>query len=439
MGLFDIFKKKENGFDTSEPYRPGTIEKQPSFIMAVPYDDGILNDAEVLMTRLTQLPYIKLSSTKITDRGFEIVFEYDGEEYAFEAAVDTFELPELFRVSHDFAEREISAMESAKRGLISRMVFGKNNGKSYHLQIKLLLEICPEPAGIVDYSSEKMLSGRWARLAVKSSVPPSPDYLYTVQAVSGKENDVWLHTHGLNRCGGIDLEVLNSDKENYNAHYNVLNTLAQRIISDGEFIKEYDPMYVMRISDNDIIVATWISYDRALKHYPKNILGGEADRADSHNSDTGVVYLYITPQDSENKKLTHLSYYNRLLAENPMQMLTHEETVRMRNLAIERMSYLVEISKALGNYKNAGILVKVGLEVDEEFRDGDMKEHIWFDAKSFNEEEKTFVGELTQEPYYVAAMKPGDIRTCTFDEITDWVAFLDGDRITPDCVYKFEN
>lgn len=438
MKIFDIFKKNEHDFDTSAPYKSGTIKKQPSHIMAIPCDDSILNDSEALMKKLTQLSYIKLISTKITDKGFEIGFEYENEEYDFEVTVENFTLPELFRISHDFTEKEITVMESAKSGLLSKMTFGRDNGKSFHLQIKLLLEICPEVGGIVDGSAERMLSGRWAKLAIKSNVPPSPDYLYTIQAVSGKKNDVWLHTHGLTRCGGTELEILNSDKDNYNSQCYILNTLAQRIISDGKFIEEFEPMYVARVSDNDAIVVTWITFERALKQYPKNILGGADDRIDGHNSDTGVVYLYLSENDCDNKKLTHISHFNKLLAENPMQMLTSEETKRMKALAIERIDYLIDISKNLENYQKAGILVKVGLEVDEEFKDGDMKEHIWFELKSFDENEKTFMAELTQEPYYVAALKTGDIRKCTFDEITDWIAFLDGNRITPDCVYKLE-
>ncbi len=438
MSIFDVFKKKEPDFNTSAPYKSGTIPKQPSVIMAIPYDDSILNDTEALMEKLKQLPYIKLLSTKTTDLGFEIAFEYENEEYTFKAKADDFSIPELFRVSHDFTQKELNAMESAKRGLISTMTFGGSNGKSFHLQIKLLLEACPEAAGIVDCSAEKVLSGRWAGLAVKSDVPPSPDYLYTVQAVSGRKNDVWLHTHGLTRCGGIELEILDSDKANYNAHYSVINTLAQRIISEGGFIDEFEAMSVARISDDIVMVATWISFERALKQYPKNILGGAADRIDGHNSDTGVIYLYLSQQDCDNKKLTHVSRFNKLLAENPMQLLTSEETKRMKALAIERIGYLIEISKNLQNYKQAGILIKVGLEVDDEFKDGDMKEHIWFEAKSFDEDERTFIAELTQEPYYISALKTGDIRKCTFDEITDWIAFLDGSRITPDCVYRLE-
>ena len=88
------------------------------------------------------------------------------------------------------------------------------------------------------------------------------------------------------------------------------------------------------------------------------------------------------------------------------------------------------------NFNDFGIIVKVGLEVDEEYKDGDMKEHIWFEIRDIDIQAGRFTAELTQEPYCIKAMKQGDIRECRFDEITDWIVYADGERITPDSVYK---
>ena len=50
----------------------------------------------------------------------------------------------------------------------------------------------------------------------------------------------------------------------------------------------------------------------------------------------------------------------------------------MRRLAAERLNYML---KMFGREKIT-ILVKVGLEVDEEFKeDGNSFEHIWFDLR----------------------------------------------------------
>lgn len=433
MGILSRFKKSE----PAQPPKSGTIEKEPSYVMLIPKDDSQLNDLEALMNKLMSAPFINVISRKVTD-GFELVLEYQGVEYKFCAHVRDFELPPLFRINHDFTDSEIAVMESAKRGLVSEMVFAGDNCTGFHLQIKLLCEMIGEPAGIVDFSGEKMLARRWAKLAAKSLVAPSPEYLYVIQAVSGDADDVWLHTHGLNRCGGVELEILASDKESYVGQGNILNSLAKRTVSNGKSTDEYEPVYAMRLSDGEPLVATWISWEKALKMHPAKIVGGASDREEGHNVNTGVVFVYKEPQDVDNKKLSHVGIFNKLLSENPMMMITTEEMDRMKRLACERIDYLVKMFEMKDSFEKFGALVKIGLEVDEEFRNGDMKEHCWFELRTIDAEAQTLTAELTQEPYYVKALKAGDIRKCRFDEITDWIVFISDDRITPDSVYRLE-
>lgn len=438
MGLFDKLKKsKGKEIPNNEPPKSGTIEKVPSYVMLIPKDDSVLDDLETLVGKLIGLPFIKVISTTARDDGsYKVALEYLKEEFAFNVSIEDFELPELYRIGHDFTDGEIAVMESAKRGLASSLIFGENNCGSYHLQIKLLCAMSEDPAGIVDFSGERMLCGRWAKLAAQSQVPPAPAYLYVVQGVSRDNGQVWVHTHGLNRCGGIELEILDSDKDNYGGQVGVINTLASRIVSNGSFYDEYEPVYVMRLSPDVHIVATWISWEKAIKMYPDDLLGGMEDRQDGHNTDTGAVYLYKSQEDADKRRISHLGIYNKLYNENAMQMITTEETQRMKQLALERLGYMIKLFEDRERFEDFGILVKVGLEVDDEYKDGDMKEHIWFDLKSVDKEGETFDAELTQEPYYIAALKEGDMRKCRFDEITDWAAFIDGDRITPDSVYR---
>ncbi len=60
-------------------------------------------------------------------------------------------------------------------------------------------------------------------------------------------------------------------------------------------------------------------------------------------------------------------------------------------------------------------------------------EHIWF--KLLELRENTFTAELTQEPYYVNNLRAGDFREISYEDITDWMMFMDEQRITPDSVY----
>lgn len=433
MGILSRFKKSE----PAQPPKSGAIEKEPSYVMLIPKDDSLLDNPKSLVKKLTAMSGIKVVSTTENDNGsYKIALEYNEESFDFFVSVEDFSLPELFRIGHDFTDEEIGVMESAKRGLSSKMVFGENNCSSFHLQIKLLCAMISEPAGIVDSSSERMLAGRWAKLAAQSEVAPSPEYLYVMQCVSGENNEVWIHTHGLNRCGSVELEILQSDSEHYSSQTGIINTLAMRAISNNGLEDEFEPIYLMQLSEEISLVAAWTDWEKAIKMYPQNLLGGISDRQEWHNVNTGVVYLYKNKQDADNRKLSHVSIYNELYGENSIQMITTEETERMRRLALERLDYMTALWNGRENFEKLAIIIKVGLEVDEEYRDGDMKEHIWFELKALNEPDGSFTAELTQEPYYVKALKAGDIRKCRFDEITDWIVFISDDRITPDSVYR---
>lgn len=429
MSIFDRFKKEKPLPGGFEP-KPGVIEKRPSIMLAVPKDGGELPDAEALIERVRESGGLRVAAKK-TGEAPQMIVEYEGEEFTVDFRVEEgFLLPELFRITHDFTPEESKAMESAGKGILTRMTFGEDNMKSFHVQLKVLAAMAPGMAGVVDYSSEHFLSGRWAVLAASSKVPPAPLYLYSVQAVND-EKEVWLHTHGLNRCGGIELEILKSDTDHYNSHYNVLSAVADRIVSENTFIGEYEAMYAGRLSSGEELNATWIDFSRAVRQYSKAALGGVKDRLDGHNTDTGVLYFYPDEESMREKKAVHISRYNDALDDNPILMKTNAETERMRALALERIGYM---EKVFWSEMEAGILVKAGLEVDPEFKSGDMKEHIWFELKDLGDRE--FTGILTQEPYYVKGMKAGDEACFPYEDLTDWILYTPYGQITPDGVYK---
>lgn len=436
MGIFDKIIKNPSA---AEPPLSAKTEKTPSEVAVVPKSGVLPESAEELSAKLLALPFIKVISRNERDSGeTEFIVEYMNGEYKLSLFVEHFQLPELYRVEHDFTEEEIAAMESADRALFSRMIFGDDVLRSYHLQIKLLCALADDPAGIADISGERIHSGRWARLAAGSDVPPAPTYLYCIQAVNDSEKDnVWLHTHGLNRCGSIELEILNLDTKNYNRYGTVINMLAVNAITREPIPDEYQPQFSIRLPGGMPIVTTWVRWQTALKKLPGNILGGREDRVNGHNESTGVLFVYPTPEDCKKRRIAQITRYDRELEENPMMMISSEETERMRSLAIERLGYLRELFERRGEFRRCAALVKIGLEVDEQFREGDMKEHIWFEVREFHED-GSFSAELTQEAYYVSAIKPGDIKRCTPDELTDWVVYFDDDMINPDSVYRLE-
>ena len=144
--------------------------------------------------------------------------------------------------------------------------------------------------------------------------------------------------------------------------------------------------------------------------------------------------LYESEEAENTGWYTPVSNFDPYLKQNPMYMFSNEETERMSRLAIERIPY---IKKAFANME-CTIIVKIGLPVDEKYKDSDLpeKEHIWFELKDISDD--LVVAELTQEPYYVSGIKEGDVASYPVSSITDWIIFTPECRITPDDVYLLD-
>ena len=268
--------------------------KEKSYMVAVSRNDESIKDIKGIMTRLSNNSEVKLKAHKF-EEGLNVKVEIDGCEYEVEVFPIDFEIPPLYRAQHLFPDVDVEAVEKANVGLAVVMEFNENPLRSYHAQLKIITALIPDVLAVLDDSSEKILSGRWVELAAESAVPPAPRYIYTVQAVSdseGGEDCVWLHSHGLNRCGHPDIEVLNSKKETYNNHYNVLETMANRLLEQEEPLQMGEPFYVARVTERIPLMATLIPWQEAIQNYPENMLGGKAEREEAHNGNTCGLFVY---------------------------------------------------------------------------------------------------------------------------------------------------
>ncbi len=410
--------------------------KEKSYMIAIPKHEEELNNISLIMLRLRNAKDFNITNLTTSENGTPVIeVEYKGNTYTVEIDVESYEIPEMFKVAHFFKNIDIEAIDKQDVGLLVSMGFSDNILDSYHLQLKVICTIFPETLGIIDCSAEKILSGAWAALAAESTTPPAPRYIFTTQAVYSSDEDVWLHTHGLNRCGIMELEIINSTKETSNNHYYVIETVAARLVDEPESFEGDRSLHIANFSNNQPLVVTWVPWEQAMETVREGSLGGPEDRDDEggHNGYTGSLFVYETPYDMMNGKFTHISVYDELLEDNPMFMFTSDETKRMKALAMERVDYM---KKVFLNGAEAA-LVKVGLKVDDEYKsEGNGYEHIWFALKSVDED--SFTAELTQEPYMVSGMHTGSVGTYSYDEITDWIIFTKNGRITPDEVYLIE-
>ena len=178
-------------------------------------------------------------------------------------------------------------------------------------------------------------------------------------------------------------------------------------------------------------MVTLIDWEEAVELYEPDMLGGKRDRKDGHDRDTCVVFVYPSQESADKGEFYPLDIYDKFMKENPVFMISNEETDRMRAQAVERISYLFDAAADQDNH----ILVKIGLLVDEEHKTQDNeREHIWFELLEVSGDR--FQAKLTQEPYYIKDMHEGFVGEYGPEDVTDWLIYTPEGRISPDDVYR---
>ena len=424
-------RKKETANLTQQPLN---YWEEKSYMMAIVEDENedVLEGAFERVAKIDGVQIVAKGMPGEQNPG-KIILTYDGEEYEVCFYDGGFSLPpvlrDIERQQYFFTEEELKRISEAHRAITIFMEFHKDSKKSFHLQLKIAIAMVPGMIGLMDESAEKLINANWVRMAASSKVTPAAGDLYLVQAVQGEKNDVWLHTHGLCRCGLTELEIVGSNQENSNNHYHVITTLASMLLDkDGKEEKPY--RYIGDLQANNPLVVTYIPWIEGLKEYDKISVGDAKDRAEGHNTKTSLIFSYRTPDDVERRVLTKISDLDNEWGDNPLLFISNEETDRMRALAMERFYLVKEMAK---NRENK-IIIKVGLTVDEEYRtDDNFKEHIWFEVNSVDGDK--FKATLLQEPYYISNMHEGYEGEYTVDDVTDW-RINAGDRVAgPDTAY----
>ncbi len=404
--------------------------EEKSYMMVIPSneEENLVKD---IITRVSSIKDVEIKAHNLDEeKGCgELKIEYENEEYEVGFFIGGISVPKNYLRDIVFSDSERARILKAKKALTIFMKFSENVKKSYHLELKLAVAMVPDLIGVMDESAEKMLSSKWVMMTANSEVLPSSKNLFSVQAVIDNDKKVWLHTHGLCRCGITELEILDSDENNEQNHYNLLNTYAMYLLDKKEKIEpNLNGVYIGNLENGYPIVVTCVSWTKGILEYKKLALGGIKDRKEGHNSKTSIVFVYKNEKDEKNKKLSKVSIYDKLLGENPLLFFSDEETSRMKKLAIERFGY---VKKAYSD-KNNAIIIKIGLPLEEKGK----FEHIWFELLEFKGDK--FKARLTQEPYYFDNIHKGYEEWYTVDDITDWIIYTPKFSINPDNVFLLE-
>lgn len=402
--------------------------EEKSYVMAITDgkdDDNLLKNA---LSRIDKSKEIKVIESNPDFSTQTIMFKVEYKRVTYEVGmyVGGVSVPEYYLNNLYLSDEEKKALLDAKKCITIFMSFDDNPKVCFHLQIKIANLLVPDMLALLDESAERIFVSDWVKLTASSKYTPSSKDLFSVQAVNGEDGSVWLHTHGLSRCGITELEILGSHSEVSRNHYNLINSYAMYLIDKTEEHSGGD--YIGRLINGMPIVATCVSWVDALKYYKNIKNGGKDDRKNGHNSRSSVIFLYTSEENENNNVYSKVSDFDSLWGDNPLFFISDEETNRMKNVAVERFEYVKKAHKD----KNNTILLKIGLPLEEKGK----YEHIWFELIEFKKDK--FKAKLTQEPYYVNDIHEGDEKWFTVDDLTDWIIYTSKSSITPDSAYMLD-
>ncbi|MDE6285071.1 MAG: DUF4026 domain-containing protein [Bacilli bacterium] len=404
--------------------------EEKSYFIAIPADEtrNLLKDCLNGISSLEDVEIID-NHHKIEGNFFELKLKYEKEVYEVGFYVGDVSVPEYYLApSFLFEDQEKESLLKARKAVTIFMKFQDDVKKSYHLQLKLAVAMVPDLIGLLDESAERLFPAKWVKMTASSKVLPSSKDLFNVQAVRGKNDEVWLHTHGLCRCGVTELEILESDAKNYENHYNLISTYAMYLIDHKGDIEPYGVgAYIGSLVNGYPVVVTCKSWTEGILEYKKLRLGNLKDREKGHNSKTSIIFLYKSEEDEKQGVLSKVSIYNDLWGENPIFFISDEETDRMKKLAREKFNYVQDFYNVEGN----SVLIKIGLHIE-----GDNYEHIWFELLEVKKDK--FRAKLTQESYYFKDMHVGDEHWYTVDDVTDWIIYTPKFAIHPGSVFLLD-
>ena len=301
--------------------------------------------------------------------------------------------------------------------------------QDYHAHLKALVATVPDVVAVVDVMACAPRGGAWARAAAASRVPPDPASLFTIHAISpdeGTPGGVWMHSHGLVRCGCIELEMLNVPAEHTYPLGELFNAVATMFVEQGPPPAEEAFEIGQRIS------LVWLPWEAALKQVPDSISGGLPDRDEAHSGPSGVLFVPSRwPWGRRHRPIT--SILKRLTAD-PVLYMSSMETERMALLAAELFDRFAALHARLGQSDSWVFLVKIGYRMDG--GEEDNREHLWFAVHSIDGD--TIDATLTNEPHGIARMREGQRGRHSLLRMSDWAILCEHGQFGPGSVGELE-
>jgi len=321
------------------------------------------------------------------------------------------------------SEAEVAEAKDSDFCVVVSMRFGDQPLWDYRTQLEVLGALAPEASLVVDANACAVRPAAWLQEVRRTQTPPSPTSLYSVHCVGDDDGPLWMHTHGLRRCGAIELELLDVPHVGLRPMAQLMEAVAAMFIELGP-----PPPGESFCAGKDLDLY-WTPWKKALAKRRVKGPGGDDDRDRLHGGESGVLWM---PKKKGWRKGCCPSAYLPVLEGNPMLYVSNMETERMALLAAERLPRFIAAMAKKAGEEGWRFLVKLGYEVDE----GEGREHLWFDVHGVEGDEVDAT--LLNAPYYVGALKEGARSRHDLHRLSDWIICSPEGSYNPDTIHRLE-
>lgn len=308
---------------------------------------------------------------------WELLARWQGEKAPVSLRIHDIPMMERMSDAHleflDMGDQLHDAVRSCAHGVaVEAELHDDSPLDSFHQQLQVLAKVAPNCAGVLDRSACAARSAEWLVETASACVPPHPTTLYTVHAVGDGEGPRWLHTHGLLRCGRIELDVLDVPAPEVGLMCEFLNAVCAIMLDTG--VPEPGETFW---AGHDLDIH-WLPVDDGLRALPRvRGAGGADDRDEVHTVMRGVLGV-TRPGRLWGQRQLHPTIHLPVLNNHPVLYVSDMETARRGVLAHERFARFHALFQTHGEHPAMSFLIKLGLETPDGSR-----EHPWFTFHGF--------------------------------------------------------
>ena len=316
---------------------------------------------------------------------------------------------------HVLSETEKEALGKSVWSLGVVLVFGDEPLDDFHFQLQALIAIAPSAVAAFDVAAYRLHHAEWIRESAQAAAPPSPTSLFVMHFVSDAGKPGWIHTHGLDRCGRLELELFDITPDASRLLSELVNSTAAFFLEQGL------PAPGEAVEVGRQLPLLWLPWEDALSRKKPKHGGGKKDRDVVHGNPTAVLF-------APGKKF--LGFFGSGLASpashlpvlegSPILYVSNQHTRRMEVLSRERLPQLKALFGKLGGNERFKFLVKLGYPTVDPEEYGS-REHIWFEVHSFGAEHVDAT--CINQPHSVPGLREGLRGLHELNLISDWTIF----------------